>query len=347
MRHHSDEERLTEGLALITIAVPLLNEAPRLSAFLDALIAQTYPQDHLQILLLDGGSEDGTLEWANRTTEPYDHIQVLSNPGRTAASALNLALSHARGQYFVRFDARSRPAPEYVANVVRRLSEGLWAGVGGPQVTVGDTPAGRVHALSLNHALGTGAPRYRRASHPLESETLFLGAYPAEWLRRVGGWDEAFVANEDFDLNTRIRKAGGRLLVDPAIHSSYLARDSLWALARQYARYGAWRTVTWRKHPDALRLRHLAPALLVASLALGFALIPLTFWPLLILLVLYLAPLMVVSIHLSLRNGFRIFPRLLLTFLTLHLAWGSAFWWAWLKPPVLNVSSFPHEASPN
>jgi glycosyltransferase involved in cell wall biosynthesis len=320
-------------LSPITIAVPLLNEAPRLPALLDALAAQNYPRDLMQILLLDGGSEDGTVALARRAAAEHGPIQVLANPGRSAAAALNLALDYASGAYFVRFDARCRPASNYVACVAARLGEGKWAGVGGPQIAMGDTPAGRVQALALNHPLGTGAPRYRRADQPLESETLYLGAYPVAWLRRVGGWDETFVANEDYEINTRLRKAGGRLLIDPAIRSTYLARDGLGELARQYARYGAWRTVTWRKHPDALMVRHLTPALFVAGLALGVAFSLITPWPLLILATLYLSAIGIASLQLSLRRNLAIFPRLMLVFITLHLVWGGAFWWAWLRRP--------------
>jgi len=320
-------------MPLVTIAIPLLNEAPRLPALLDALLAQNYPSDHLQILFLDGGSEDGTLVWARLTAASHDHIQLLANPDRTAAAALNLALDQTKGHYFVRLDARCRPASDYVVRAIGRLQEGKWAGVGGPQVAVGDTPSGRVHALALNHPLGTGAPRYRRAHQPLESETIFLGAYPVRWLRRVGGWDSAFAATEDYEFNTRIRKAGGCLLVDPAIHSLYLARDSIGDLARQYARYGAWRTITWRKHPEAMKLRHLAPALLVAALALAAIFSLANAWPLLILLAFYLIPLSIASLKLSLKHDLRIFPRLMLVFITLHLVWGIAFWRAWLMPP--------------
>ncbi|NUQ38118.1 MAG: hypothetical protein HUU23_10025 [Caldilineales bacterium] len=153
----------------------------------------------------------------------------------------------------------------------------------------------------------------------------------------VGGWDERFAANEDYDLNTRLRQAGGQLIVDPAIRSAYLARDSLAALARQYARYGAWRTVTWRKHPGAMRLRHLAPAALTAALGLGLLALPLSPWPLLLILSCYLLPLMAVAALLAGRHGLTLFPTLLVAFLIIHLAWGLAFWPAWLHPPRANA----------
>ncbi|RME85529.1 MAG: glycosyltransferase [Caldilineae bacterium] len=323
----------TSVLPQVTVAVPIYNEAPRLPGLLQAIRAQRYPQERIQVFLLDGGSEDGSAELAREAAARHANVCYLSNPGRLAATALNTALARAEGSVFLRLDARARPEPDYIATCCRRLAEGRWAGVAGPQRATGETWAGRVHALALNHPFGTGAPAYRRVQRAHESESLWMGAYDVRWLHKVGGWDERFAANEDFDLNTRLRHAGGRLLVDPQIRCFYLARDSLRELGAQYARYGAWRTVTWRRHPDAMHVRHMAPTLFVAILVLALLLTPLSVWPLLFLLASYLTVDGLVSLHLARRLGLRALPRLLVTFPTLHLAWGCAFWWAWLRPP--------------
>lgn len=312
----------------VTVAVPLRNEPAQFPALLDTLLRQTYPSQRLQILLLDGGSEDGTLGLAHEAAAAHAHISVYDNPGRSAAAALNLALKLAQGVYLVRIDARSRPAPDYVALAVRRLQEGTWAGVAGPQIAWGATWSAKVHAAVLNHPLGTGAPRYRGAAHPQESETLFLGVYNRRWLEKVGGWDEGFLANEDFELNARLREAGGRLLVDPALHIRYLARADLPSLAWQYARYGAWRVITWRRHPHSIRLRHLAPAILSLCLVLSAAILPWSFWPLLLLSVAYLSLVLAACLTLGLRLGPRALPRGMAAFISIHLTWGGAFWLA-------------------
>lgn len=322
---------------LVTVAVPLRDDAPRLPGLLAAMWEQTYPVDRLQVFLVDGGSTDGTSQLVQEAAASYTHVHLLGNPERIAAAALNLALAQAQGEVFVRFDARTRPAPDYIERCVARLQEGTWAGVAGPQVATGPSgtkaTTGHTHALALNHWFGTGAPRYRRDSGPVESETLYLGAFPMRWLRRAGGWDEAFAANEDYELCVRLRGIGGRLLVDPAIHSTYLVRDSLTGLARQYWRYGAWRTITWRRHPRSLRPRHLAPAALTAALGFGLFLLIWTLWPLAFLLMLYALVVSAISLQISIRHGLDRLPRLLLVFPTLHFAWGASFWLAWVRPP--------------
>jgi len=99
----------------------------------------------------------------------------------------------------MRIDARSRPAADYISRAIQCLDEEGCAGVAGVQIARGETKAGRVHALALNHLLGGGGAHYRSAKQRRESETLYLGFYSSEWLRRVGGWSEEFAANEDYE----------------------------------------------------------------------------------------------------------------------------------------------------
>ncbi len=366
---------------MVTVAVPLLDESLRLPGLLEAILAQDYPADRMRVMLVDGGSQDGTRELALEASQRYAFIGVVDNPRRVAAAGLNCALSQAEGEIFLRLDARTRPAPDYVGACVRALggrrvpgpsaapltgpSVAPLAGVGGPQVAAGASPAGCIHALALNHPFGAGGPSYRRASKPTLSDTIYLGAYAVAWLRRAGGWDEAFAYNEDYELNTRLREAGGVLLVDPAIHADYLARDSLASLAGQYFHYGRWRTLTIRRHRGAWRWRHLAPALLTAVLFVALLLAPWTAWPLFLLAGVYLGLDVAACLQIALSpglvnsyswagggqssttarrvagsrvrllGGWQALPRLLFVFPLLHLSWGAGFWLGVLRRPAV------------
>jgi glycosyltransferase involved in cell wall biosynthesis len=326
---------------IVTIAIPVLNEAERLPGLLDALRAQTWPRHAMQIIVADGGSDDDSVALARAAGRDFPDFEVIPNPGRIAAAGLNRALDMARGEFFVRLDARSRPAPDYLERCVAHLQEGEWAGVGGAQVAIGASDAGRAIALVLNHPLGAGSPKYRRTNVTGESETIYLGAYWVDWLHRAGGWDEGFVANEDYDLNTRLRKLGGRLLVAQDIRLMYIARDSLRALAKQYFRYGCWRAVTWRRHPRAMRWRHLLPALWLAGLVLGMALAPFSPWPLLALTLPYVLIISLTTALLAVGRGWRLAPRIGLAFPTMHLCWGAGFWYSALMSSLSAFSVGP------
>ena len=316
---------------MVTIAIPLLNEAQLLPGLVKALRAQTWPREEMEILFVDGGSEDGTRDIIQAALREFPRARLLENPQRLAAAGLNQALAHARGEFFLRLDARARPASDYVEKCVAHLQTTMWAGVAGPQIAVGRNEAGRAIALALNHPLGTGSPIYRRAQKPAESDTLYLGAYLTPRLRAIGGWDARFAANEDYELNLRLRQAGGRLLVIPDIRIEYVARDSLRDLARQYARYGSWRFVTWRKHPQAMRLRHVLPALWGAVLFISLLLLPFSPWPLTLTLIPYLLLITLVALYLSAPHGWHLLPRLWLAFPTIHLSWAAGFWRRWME----------------
>ncbi len=311
---------------LVTIAIPVLNEASLLPGLLTALRMQTWPREAMQVIFVDGGSEDDTVPLIRSFAETFPQVLILINPNRLAAAGLNLALSHAQGMYFLRLDARSRPAPDYIETCVAYLQTGQWMGVSGPQIACGRHLAGKAIALALNHPLGAGGPSYRRARKPANSDTLYLGAYPTSLLRELQGWHEQFAANEDYELNHRIRKRGGRLLVAPDIHIQYIARDRLRELFSQYARYGSWRVETLRLHPRAIRFRHLAPAVWSAALGLSLLALPISPWPIWLILLPYLFAITFASMHMTLFQHPGLFFRVWLAFPTMHLGWGIGFW---------------------
>jgi glycosyltransferase involved in cell wall biosynthesis len=318
---------------LVTIAIPIRNEARLLLGLLEAVRAQTWPLQAMQVIVMDGLSEDESVAIANAAADDFFDFEVISNPGRIAATALNLALERARGTYFLRLDARSRPAPDYIEQCVISLQSGPWAGVAGAQVVVGDSPQSWPIALAISCSLGTGWPAYRRVDTSCESETLFLGAYPTAKLRQIGGWDERFVANEDYELNTRLRKNRGKLMVARTVQITYIARDTLKGLACQYHKYGSWRVRTWLKHPHSIQPRHLAPAVWAAGLVVGVLLLPITYWPLLLFAVPYVLSVTLMAAKLASRYNWRSFIRIWLSFPFMHLCWGFGFWRSLLLLP--------------
>src|SRR5206468_6546339 len=100
-----------------------------------------------------------------------------------------------------------------------------------------------------------------------EVDTVYLGCFRRSTLEDLGGYDESRLqwAAEDQELNFRIRKNGGRVVLDPGIRSAYFPRDTVRGLARQYANYGMAKASTLGKHRSLPSWRPLAPAALVAG----------------------------------------------------------------------------------
>ncbi len=256
----------TGGRPLVSVVVPARNEAAHIEACVRSILRQQVTGG-LELLVVDGASEDGTAGHARRLG-----ARVLENPARSTPAALNLGLAAARGEVIVRFDAHGQMPDGYVAACVDALEAERATNVGGWVSVEPRGPWGRALAAALGSALGVGNPRLWRRPPPgagrLEVDTIPFGCFHAETLRRVGGWSAAFKANQDFELNHRLRREGHRVVFDPAIWSIYRPRESLAAIARQYWRYGRWKSVTLSVAPASLRPRQVAPP---ALLAVGLA----------------------------------------------------------------------------
>jgi succinoglycan biosynthesis protein ExoA len=254
-----------------SVLVPVLDEARHIDAAVAAMAAQRL-DGPVEFLLIDGGSTDGTRERLAAIAQDA-RFRVLDNPAGSIPAALNLGLAHARGEFVARMDAHAVYPPDYLALGIARLREGGADWVTGPAVPVGQGRWSRRVALALGLSLGRGGARkWRRdgdaAVDELELDTgVFAGVWWRESLQSSGGWDDTFLVNEDAEMAARTLAGGGRIVCLPAMAARYAPRDSPAALFRQYWRFGFFRVRTSRRHPDALRCAHLAPAALAVTTA--------------------------------------------------------------------------------
>lgn len=318
----------------VSIVVPTLDEERSIAECLDAIAAQDWPADRLEVLVLLGPSGDRTREIVTARAREQRALRLLENPEGLVAHALNLGIGAARGEVVVRIDAHTLPAPDYVRRSVEALAESGAEVVGGPMEGRGSTPIGHAVALAMSHPFGVGTARFRFARRREEVDTVYLGAFPRELFERIGGFNETLVRNQDYEMNWRIRSSGGRVVVDPGIRSIYVTRSTLAGVWRQYRDYGFWKLRMLRLHPRSLRARQLVAPLFVAALAVGAVaalgalaglLPPPAALPLVLVAASYLLAATAVSLTLAARHGWRLLPRLLVVFPTLHVAWGIGF----------------------
>lgn len=249
----------------VTILLPTLNERAFVTDCLDGLCAQDYPQVD-EILVVDGGSTDGTREIVQRYG---GHVRLVDNPKVTAAAAMNAGLAVARNDIIVRADAHTLYAHDYVSSSVGALVRTDAAVVGGPMRAVGITPFGRAVAAVTSSPFGVGPGRFHYSDRVEEVDTVYLGTFRKATVIDAGGYDDENLqwAAEDQELNFRIRRRGGRIVLDPSIRSQYFPRQSPRALARQYHNYGMCKASTLAKHRTLPYWRPVAPAVLVGGSA--------------------------------------------------------------------------------
>lgn len=315
----------------VSVVVPCRNEEAHIGRLLTAIAAQAVRPD--DIVIVDGGSTDDTLGVISAASVALAPIVVrtIVAPDDRLPTAINRAVREARGDVLVRLDGHSSPPPDYIARAVAHLADPKVGVVGGIwQIVPGDTtPMGEAIARAVSHPLGAGDAAYRihSARTVTDMDTVPFGCFTRATWQLVGGLNESLLGNEDYEFNYRVRRAGLAVRLDPMMHSTYVARASLGALALQYFRYGWCKMQMLRQHPASLRWRQTLPVGFVAGL-LVLALTALFLRPAAILLALvllaYLGVLAATSMSICAREGgWHRFGALVLAFATIHLCWGA------------------------
>lgn len=308
----------------VTVVVPAWNEEGHIGPCLESILDQSY-QD-LEVLVIDGASTDGTRGIVEKYCERDPRVRLVDNPDQLIPVGLNRAVREARGRYLVRIDAHATVNEDYVATLVEHLETGEWGGLGGRKDGVGLTHAGKAIAAALGSRFGVGNSTYHHGIEIQEVDHVPFGAYPLEVVRELGGWNEALRVNQDFEFDYRLRLSGRRLLFDPAARISWLSRQTIKSLFRQYFRYGVGKTAVLRLHPESTSPRHVAaPALVIAS---GVALLVSPFRPAVaaVLILPYVAGLTVASSVTATKiSGWKAKLYVPLAFLAMHFGWGLGF----------------------
>lgn len=257
---------MTKGPVDVSVLVPVLNEESHLRDAARAMLSQEL-DGSAEFLFIDGGSDDRSRAILEELASTEHRVRVLENPDRRTPQALNIGLRAARGEFIARMDAHTIYPSGYLAAGLRRLVRGDVDSVSGPQLAVGTTPGSRRIARALTTSLGTGGARFRsELEGEVEVDTGFTGMWRRDTLERLGGWDEEWINDQDVELAARIRKGGGRIVCIPEMAASYIPRDTLRALARQYFTYGTYRVKTAQRHPESMRPSQLLPPALTATL---------------------------------------------------------------------------------
>ena len=328
----------------VSIIVPCYNEQATIRFLLDAILAQTYPRAQMEVIIADARSQDQTRDViaAFQAEHPDLPLRIVDNQRRTIPSGLNLAIAASHAEIIVRLDAHSIPIPEYVERCVNALEAGKGANVGGVWMIQPGGTGWIAESISFAaaHPLGVGDALYRLNAKEGAVDTVPFGSFRLDLVQKIGGFDETLLTNEDYEFNTRVRQNGGIVWLDPQIRSIYIARASLFELAKQYWRYGFWKFKMLRRYPHTLRWRQALPPLFVVSLMVLILLsffIPLVGLVLLFEIIFYLLALTAAGIELSIRQRKPLLaPGLALAIATMHISWGSGFLWSLVSSPFTN-----------
>jgi glycosyltransferase involved in cell wall biosynthesis len=295
-----------------SFVMPVRNEEKYLASAVESVFVQVAP-GKTELILAIAPSSDMTRAIAEELQSKFKSLKIVDNPTGDTASGLNLAIAAASYEVIVRVDAHSQLTENYLTTALEVLSKTGAANVGGRMHAVGISPLQQAVAFGYNNRVGLGGGSFHVGGKAGAVETVYLGVFQKSWLQKVGGFDPKWVRGQDWELNQRIRAAGGVVWFDPRLVVNYFPRSSLSALARQFYKTGVWRGALTRQAPFQSSIRYWIPPLFVVAALFGF---PLWLYLLFIGLIAFNA--------LELPNGVKL--RVLLVLPTMHFSWGIGFW---------------------
>ncbi|WP_027052694.1 glycosyltransferase family 2 protein [Mesorhizobium erdmanii] len=277
---------MTQAPPSSLIVIPCLNEATHIGTLLDQL-RPSAERLGARIVVVDGGSTDGTLAIVEQIAAADARVILLHNERRIQSAAINLAVgTFGEGaQYLIRIDAHGGYPDDYCDRLVE---EALATSADSVVVSMRTSGSGALQksvAAAQNSKLGTGGSKHRHLSagewvdhghHAL----MRISAFGA-----VGGYDETFSHNEDAELDYRLRQAGYKIWMSGKTQMVYYPRASLKGLYLQYLGYGRGRAKNVLKHRVIPKVRQMVPLavfpvvlLAVFSFVHWIAAVPLLVW---------------------------------------------------------------------
>lgn len=251
-------------LPLISALLVTRNEGEYFERALLSLINQTYPKERYEIIIIDGLSDDSTVNRADELINKYVtigyNIRLIYNRKRILASGWNLGIQNAIGDYVVRIDAHAEAAKDFLEKSVETILTVKDAVcVGGKLITKSMKGGNDAVSKVLSSPFGVGNSSFRISNTSGYVDTAVYGLYKKSIFQKVGYFNEFYIRNQDIEMHSRIKKAGGKFFFNPKIICVYYSRNTVSKMAKQSFENGKWNMVLLKSHNAALSLRHLVP----------------------------------------------------------------------------------------
>jgi len=317
----------------ISIIIPCRNEEKFIANTLESIINGSYPLEKMEILIIDGMSDDTTREIVGKYEKKYPQIKLIDNPQKTVPYAMNYGIKEAKGEVIVRLDAHSIYPSDYIEKLVYWLEKLDVDNVGGVWDTTpaNDSLEAKAIALATSHPFGIGNAQYRISNkkEPYEVDTVPFGCYKKEVFEKIGLFDTDLTRNQDDELNARLIQNGGKIFLIPDLKIKYFARDKFSKMFKMFYQYGYFKPLVNLKLRQPATVRQFVPLLFVLFLIFGilFSFLSKIFFYLFILgIFIYFGADCLVSFKISKReNNFKLLPYLVLSFFLIHFSYGIGY----------------------
>lgn len=316
-------------LPLVSVVVPMHNEADFIGNDLKSILQNDYPAELIEILVVDGGSTDGSIEIVQKMAKEHTNITLLGGPGVNCPAAMNIGIENSHGEVVCKVDAHGYVDSNFIRLGVKHLrSDKDIKCVGGPIRPIAKSLIEQSNVLARSSVFGVGGGINTAGEEPQFTDTVQCGIYERETLFEVGLFDESLQFGEDEDVNWRLVKAGYKIYCTPEIKFYYYPRKTFKSFYKQYYKYGKVRVKVAKKLAGYLRLKHLMPSVFVVSLLLSGVLsvfYSLFVWLFLIAVISYVGASLVFAGLLSKQKEWWYVFILPISFACLHFGYGFGF----------------------
>lgn len=291
----------------VTVAVVTYNAEAHIGRCIETIQALDYSSDAIEILVVDGCSEDSTQLIVRNYMKTDSRIRLIENSGRTISSNRNKALQEAVYPY-IAFTDSDCEVPEDWLNILveafqrQKSKDQMLVAVGGGNIP----PAGQcskfLDALGIMldtfmGSLGSVQGKIYPKARYVDSLACLNVLYDKDIVLQHQGFDlDMKNIGEDAEMHFRLRQAGYKLLYVPQSSVFHKLRSTPWKWVKNMFEYGKGRVVMFRKHHELITFRYLLPLLFIAVFCFvpfypmqTFFLLPLTYFPAIFLYSLVLA----------------------------------------------------------
>ncbi|MCK5044590.1 glycosyltransferase family 2 protein [Candidatus Parcubacteria bacterium] len=322
--------------AVVSVIIPCRNEEKFIGKCLDSIIKQNYPKENLEVLVVDGMSQDKTRKIIIEFRKQYSFIKLLDNPKKITPTGLNIGIKNSKGKIVMKMDAHTLYTKDYISKSVRYLDNA--DNVGGKLITLPaeNTIAAKAIALSLSCSFGAGNSYFRTGSEKQRwVDTVFGGCYRKEVFEKIGFFNENLARSQDMELNLRLKKAKGRILLAPDIVAYYYPKSNFKDFLIHNFNDGVWAIYPFKFVKMPLRLRHYIPLIFVLSLIMTglLGIISLIFFYLFLAIsVIYLLTSFYFSLKITMKEkDVRYLFLMPIAFANRHIGYGLGSLWGMLK----------------
>lgn len=250
----------------ITVVIPCRNEVVHIKECIDAIYNSIVPEDYeISVFVVDGLSNDGTLDVIKKLSEKYSSLQIVENTKQLTPFAFNLGI-HAGGKvdYVQIIGARQIVSNDYIFGAISVFKENkdVWC-VGGNVHNEYLSETGKNISMAMSNSFGMGLGNFRTLEKSGYVDTVGTPMYPYWVFEKIGFFDEELIRNQDDDFNFRVTKAGGKVYYNHEISLKYYVRGDFEGLQRQFFQYGYWKVYVNKKHKAVTTFRQLIPPLFV------------------------------------------------------------------------------------